>query len=99
MVPLAGAVLPHRHGEGRAVLPGSKNMANGHSGSPGNLGGPVASTGSYGVRGGRRTRTTPGPPPLRLGAVGANAKAHRVVPPSEGNEARREGRQDVVAPW
>src|SRR5215831_10628723 len=25
-------------------------------------------------------------------------KAHRVVPPSEGNEARREGRQGVVAP-
>jgi hypothetical protein len=98
VVPLAGAVLPHRYGQGRAVLPGSKNRANGHWGSPENLGGPVVSTGSYGVRGGRRTRITPGPAPLRLEVVGANGKAHRVVPPSEGNEARREGRQDVVAP-
>ena len=41
MVPLAGAVLPHRDGEGRAVLPESKNTANRQWGFPGNLGGPV----------------------------------------------------------
>ena len=44
VVPLAGAVLPHRYGQGRAVLPGSKNRANGHWGSPENLGGPDASS-------------------------------------------------------
>ena len=43
MVPLAGAVLPHRHGEGRAVLPESKNRANRQWGFPGNLGDPVVS--------------------------------------------------------
>ena len=49
VVPLAAAVLPHRFGQGRAVLPGSKNVANGQWGSPENLGGPVVSTGSFGT--------------------------------------------------
>jgi hypothetical protein len=48
-VPLAGAVLPHRQGEGRAVLPESKTMAKKQSGFPGNLGDPVVSTGSFGL--------------------------------------------------
>jgi hypothetical protein len=30
---------------------------------------------------------------------GSEARGQRTVPPSEGNEARREGRQEVVAPW
>jgi hypothetical protein len=41
---------------------------------------------------------TPGPSSWRSWAVGAKHKTHRVVSPSEGNEARREGRQEVVAP-
>src|SRR5262249_50874937 len=47
---------------------------------------------------GRRTQSTPGSPSLRCATGGAKPKAHRVVPPSKGNEARREGRQEVVAP-
>ena len=44
-----------------------------------------------------RSRTSPGPGPWHLGPPGANADA-TVVPPSEGNEARREDRQEVLAP-
>jgi hypothetical protein len=33
-----------------------------------------------------------------LDTAGANYKAHRVEAPSEGNEVRRKGRQQVVAP-
>ena len=42
-------------------------------------------------------QNTPGLRPWHLGPPGANAGA-AVVPPSEGNEARREGRQDVLVP-
>src|SRR5271166_4596793 len=40
-VPLAGALRPHRVGEGRAVRPGSKTRAQKHLGFPRNLGGPA----------------------------------------------------------
>jgi hypothetical protein len=50
-----------------------------------------------GLRGGR-IQTTPGPSWLRLDTAGAKLKARRVVAPSEGNQARRKGRQQVVAP-
>jgi hypothetical protein len=97
VVPLAGAVLPHRQGEGRAVLPESKNRANRQWGFPGNLGDPDR---FHGIR---RRRGLPHPKnsrstELAFGSVGAKHQMHRVVPPSEGNEARREGRQEVVAP-
>ncbi len=40
---------------------------------------------------------SPGPPLMRSSVVGANNE-RRMVPPSEGNEARRDGRQEVGAP-
>jgi hypothetical protein len=49
VVPLAGAVLPHRYGQACAVLPESKNTANGQWGSPENWGDPVVSTGAFGT--------------------------------------------------
>src|SRR5262249_12989259 len=71
------------------------NRANGQSGFPGNLGDPVVSS----------AQSRPETPGYQLQAPAAHSSAgertERVdteVPPSEGNEARREGRQEVVAP-
>jgi len=72
-------------------------MAYGQWGFPGNLGDPDRLHGPTRRRGlphQKNSRSTE----LVSGSVGAKYQAHRVVPPSEGNEARREGRQEVVAP-
>ena len=90
--PLAGAMLPHRFGQGRAVLPESRNMAPGQLGFPRNLGTPVVSMRKSASR--VAEPKEPRPPVLRLGPSGANYETHRVVLPGEGNRARREGRQE-----
>ena len=98
VVPLTGAVLLPRSGSGGAVLPGSKNKAEKQSGFPRNLGDPFVSSGSKSGLHGLAQSNNPGRADLRLGPPGANRQTHRLVPPSEGNEARREGRAEVVAP-
>ena len=90
--PLAGATLPHRFGQGRAVLPESRNMAPEQLGFPRNLGTLVVSTRKSASR--VAEPKEPRPPVLRLGPSGANYETHRVVSPREGNRARREGRQE-----
>ncbi len=77
--------------------PGSESRARSR-GFPRNLGGPVVS--AEDVRG-RRGVPVIHTRPLALVAcrqIGANRQATQAVPPSEGNEARREGRQEVIAP-
>ena len=71
------------------------NMANGQSGFPRNLGDPAVSS----------AQIPAGDPGYQLQAPAAHSSAgerkERVdaeVPPSEGNEARRDGRQEVIAP-
>jgi len=66
-------------------------MAPGQSGFPRNLGTPVVSTGmsAWWVAEPRRTQAA-GP---ASGAERSEPETHHVVLPSEGNEARREGRQ------
>jgi hypothetical protein len=70
------------------------NMANGHLGFPRNLGDPVVSTANSRLE-------IPG---YQLQALAAHSSARerkeRVdaeVPPSEGNEVRRDRRQEVIA--
>ena len=97
MLPLAGAVpYTTEMAKGRAVRPESKNMAQKQSGFPRNLGDPAVSTGNS-APGSSRTQRVPAYRHCVLGG-GSETKTHRVVPPSEGNEVRREGRQEVVAP-
>jgi len=71
------------------------NMANGHLGFPRNLGDPVVSSAKSRLE-------IPGQQLLASAAhSSAGERKERVnagVPPSEGNEARRDGRQEVVAP-
>ncbi len=72
-------------------------MAHGQWGFPGTWEILTASTGykrQFGVAAPKNSGSTE----RASGSVGAKRKTHRVVPPSEGNEARREGRQEVVAP-
>ncbi len=60
------------------------------------MGDPVVSTGSIG-----QGYAEPKDPRPLSGAAGAERnepQTHRVVPPREGNEGRRDGRQEVVAP-
>jgi hypothetical protein len=67
-------------------------------GAPGNVGDPVVSVFASGR--GRQGRTPKDPRP-RGGAVAGHLRerkrGHRAVPPSEGNEVRREVRQEVRA--
>jgi hypothetical protein len=72
-------------------------MAQKHSGFPRNLGDPAVSTGLFGFCGMAEPKD-PWPCAVVSCAAGAKPKTLRVVPPSEGNEVRREGRQEVVAP-
>jgi hypothetical protein len=88
-IPLAGAALPHRPGQGRAVLPGSKDRAPKHLGFPGNLGGPGFLQAFHSGSGDRLPN--PRPAALRPGPPGAQPQARRLVAPGEGNRVRREG--------
>src|SRR3954470_13972368 len=91
---LPGATLRHRTGLVPAVLPASTEHGKRKWGFPRNLGGPVISS----------AQSRPEPPGDQLQASAAHSSAgerrERVnaeVPPNEGNEVRRDGRQEVVA--
>jgi hypothetical protein len=94
-VAVAGAMLPHLNGLVHAVLPESKNMCKRTFGFSENLGDPVVS--SVVSR-----QELPGEQ-LQASAVvlvrrGANTASTTEVPPSEGNEVRWDGRQEVIVP-
>jgi hypothetical protein len=90
----AGAMSARCNGLARPVLPGSKNTAKGHSGVPGNLGGPAVST--VIVRLGIRNINSPEPTAARLWPLGAN-QAQGWYRLGEGNEAGGDERQGVGA--
>ena len=83
----AGATSARRNGLARSVLPGSKNTAKGHSGWPGNLGDPAASTDISGSGTGTPTPRCPRP---RASAAGSK-------PRRKGGTAKR--RQRSAAGW
>ena len=94
-VRIPGATLRHRHGLVTAVPPAStEHVRTDNRGSPGTceiLSSPPRAPG-------RETgSTTPG-----LGGAlvrrGAKERVDAEVPPNEGNEVRRDGRQEVIAP-
>ena len=94
-VAVVGATLPHLNGLVHAVLPESKNMRKRTLGFSKNLRDPVASSAIS-------RRELPGEQ-LQASAAGLvrrGAKRTRPaeVPPSEGNEARWDGLQEVIVP-
>ena len=90
----AGATRHALLGQERAVRPGSENMCRWVWRFPRNLGDPVV---SMEIPGRGYRVTNPRPVVLRLAAAGETKIAERaMVPPSEGNEVRRDGRQGVV---
>ena len=95
--PLAGAVVQCRFGETHAADRGRRTCADGQGGFPRNLGDPVVSVlkrGSKGVPHPNRLA----PRPCRVSVETQSNRHKRTVSPSEGNEVRREGRQEVVVP-
>ena len=92
---IPGAALRHRNGLVPAVLPASTEHGERTFGGPRNLGDPIASPAS----------SRPEIPGQQLQAPAVHSSAEerteRVdagVPPSEGDEVRRDGRQEVIAP-
>ena len=71
-----------------------QNMANGHLGFPRNLGDPVVSSAKFRLE-------IPGyqlqAPAAHSSAGERKERVNAEVPPSEGDEVRRDGRQEVVA--
>jgi len=65
-------------------------------GFPRNLGDPVVSMEEF--PGGGYRVTNPRPVAVTLGGDGSERASVPTVPSSEGNEVRREGRQEVVVP-
>jgi hypothetical protein len=97
VLPLAGAVVQRRFGETHAADRGRRTCADGQWGFPKNLGDPVVSVlnrGSKGVPHPNRLA----PRPCWVSAETRNDQHKRTVSPSEGNEVRRDGRQEVVVP-
>ena len=92
---IVGAMLLHLTGLVSAVLPESKNMRKRTMGVPQELGRSCRFPGS--IPAGDTGLPTPG-----LGGTlvrrGANATSETEVPPNEGNEVRREGRQEIIVP-
>ena len=90
-----GAMLLHLNGLVHAVLPESKNMRKRTLGFSKNLRDPVVSSAIS-------RSESPGNQLQASAAVlvrrGANTASTTEVPPSEGNEVRRDGRQEVVMP-
>jgi hypothetical protein len=92
--PIPGAMLLHCIGLVPAVLPASTDHGERTLGSPRNLGDPVVSS----------AQSRPEQPGDQLQASAAHSsveerkeRVNAEVPPSEGNEVRRDGRQEVVA--
>src|SRR3954447_17674745 len=91
---IPGAMLLHRTGLVPAVLPASTEHGKRQWGFSRNLGDPVVSS----------AKSRPELPGYQLQAPAAhssvgerNERVNAEVPPSEGNEVRRDGRQEVVA--
>ena len=91
---IPGATLRHCIGLVHAVLPASTEHGKRTLGFPRNLGVPVVSS----------AMSRPEIPGVQLQASAAhssagerNERVNAEVPPSEGNEVRRDGRQEVVA--
>jgi hypothetical protein len=95
--PLAGAALPYRCGEVQQSCRSRRTWRMGNGGFPGTWEVLTVSTGHKRQVGVAAPKYS-GPTEPASAAVGAKQQTNRVVPPSEGNEARREGRQEVVAP-
>lgn len=91
----AGRTRAPQSGLAHWALPGSESTAGTHRGLPRNLGGPIVSTencrGATGEQGSRLTAAD-------AGHRESKRRASTAVLPSEGNEARREGRWGVGAP-
>lgn len=90
-----GATLLHLHGLVSAVLPESDgSCANGQSGFSRNLGGPVVSSAKFRME-------IPGDqlqaPTAHSSAGERTQRVNVEVPPNEGNEVRRDERQEVIA--
>jgi hypothetical protein len=95
--PVAGALVRRRFGETHPAGRGRRTCADGQGGFHRNLGDPVVSIlkrGSKGMPLQNRLARQPVPGPAR----DTKLPAQRMVSPSEGNEARRDGRQEVVVP-
>ena len=93
----AAAVSLRLIGLARGARPGSKSRASTHGGSPRNLGGPDVSLEERAVMRAPREKSwsaSAAVPATRR----SESKGQSEVPPSEGNEVRRDGRQGVVAP-
>jgi hypothetical protein len=92
---VAGAMLPRLNGLAHAVLPESKNMRKRTFGFSKNLRDPVVSSAIS-------RSESPGNQLQASAAVlvrrGANTASTTEVPPSEGNEVRWDGRQEVIVP-
>src|SRR3954469_22959007 len=87
------AASRRRNGLACAIPPGSESRAR-PRGFPRNLGGPVV----FSVDPGRRYRVTNSRPVAEAsGGRGSETSDATGIPPSEGNEARRDGRRGVGA--
>ena len=93
--PIPGAMLLHCMVWCQRSCRRRLNMANGHLGFSRNLGDPAVSS----------AKSRPELPGYQLQALTARSsvgerkeRANAEVPPNEGNEVRRDGRQDVIAP-
>lgn len=99
-VPVLGAVSPRRDGESSAVPPESEeHEQTGHGGLAGTwevLTAPGKETASEGRPSGKQN--DPWPVTWVSGVLRSENRMRPLVPPSEGNEAEREGRQEVLAP-
>src|SRR5262249_14446681 len=91
----AGTASTRRNRPGAVGPAGVGEQGRGTRGVPGNLGGPIVSTAMG--RLGNRLINSPVPPAERRGRW-ARRTTRAVVSPSEGHEARREGRSGVGAP-
>jgi hypothetical protein len=95
VVSATGAMLSFRNGLEHTVLPGSKNMSKRTRGVPQELGRSCRLHG-------KSRQEIPGKQLQASRPHGVYGRSERcratVVPPSEGNEVRREGRQEVIVP-
>jgi hypothetical protein len=89
----AGRVNPWSR-TARSVLPGSESTGNDHQGSPGTWETPLSPP-RFPAR--EPEDQLPGAPGRASSVDGSKVTTHTVVSPSEGNEARREGRWGVGA--
>jgi hypothetical protein len=92
---IPGAMLLHRTGLVPAVLPASTEHGKRTLGFPRNLGDPVVSSAQSRLElpGDQLQAST-----AHSSAEERKERVNAEVPPNEGNEVRRDGRPDVIAP-